>query len=166
MTAARLIGVGNDFRRDDGVGLRAADLAEERLGATVEVYALDGEPTRVIDAWDGAELAIVVDGVRSGAEPGTIHRLVLEPGDPDRPDPEAGRQHDIPEDPRARSSHAAGPGEAVALARALGRMPRKLLLYGVEGGDFGEGPGLSPAVERALDDVMASITRDLETALP
>lgn len=162
MSAARIIGIGNAFRHDDGIGLRVADMAEERFGDAVGVCVLDGEPTRMVDTWEGADLAIVVDGVRSGAEPGTIHRLVLES---DGATAAPGDHTDIPESPRAASSHATGPGDAVALARVLGRMPRRLLLYGVEGEDFSDGPGLSPAVERVLEDVVASIARDLESVV-
>ena len=41
--------------------------------------------------------------------------------------------------------------EAIALGRALGRLPRQLLLFGIEGGRFDAGASLSPEVERATE---------------
>ena len=38
-------------------------------------HELEGDPTSLIDAWDGSEHVIVIDAVCSGAEPGTVHRL-------------------------------------------------------------------------------------------
>jgi hypothetical protein len=44
------------------------------------------------------------------------------------------------------SSHGLGVGQAVELARALDRLPRKLVVVGVEGADFGQGTDLTGAV--------------------
>jgi hydrogenase maturation protease len=49
-----LIGVGNEFRRDDGGWARRGG-APARPGAAggVELVLTDGEPTRLIEAWTG-----------------------------------------------------------------------------------------------------------------
>ncbi len=57
------------------------------------------------------------------------------------------------------STHALGLGEAIELARALGRLPGRLLVYGVEGADFGTGEGLSPAVTAALGPLADELLR-------
>jgi hydrogenase maturation protease len=114
----------------------------------VEVVEHDGDPTGLIDAWDGADLAIVVDALSPQTTPGKVHRLEVDPASDQRPAPVV-------------SSHGASPGQAVALARALDRLPRRLVLYGLEGQTFSPGLGLSPAVEvsvaalsdRILDEV-------------
>ena len=41
--------------------------------------------------------------------------------------------------------------EAVELARELDRLPRRLVVYGIEGESFEAGEGLSPAVETTVD---------------
>ena len=52
-----VIGIGNDFRRDDGVGLAvAAELAKRRLPG-VRVMTAIGEPASILEAWTGVLLA-------------------------------------------------------------------------------------------------------------
>jgi hydrogenase maturation protease len=135
-----VIGVGNAFRGDDAAGLHVARAVAAAAPPGVEVREHEGEPAGLIEAWDGSETAYVVDAVRSGAPPGTVHRIEVV----DEPLP-ARRPRD--------SSHALSLGEAVALGRALDRMPRRLALVGIEGSDFEAGEGLSPAVAAAVAEV-------------
>ncbi|HEX6422583.1 MAG TPA: hydrogenase maturation protease [Acidimicrobiales bacterium] len=135
-----VVGVGNPWRRDDGVGPAVAAVLRDRAGPAdaadaVEVVDLDGDAARILDAWDRAELAVVVDAVRTGAAPGAVHRL-------DADDLRAAS---------TASSHALGVRHAVALGRALGRLPRRLVLVGVEGTDFGHGEHLSAPVAAAVE---------------
>ena len=63
--AVVVIGVGNEFRRDDGAGpaviARLGDLAP----SGVRLVITDGEPVRLVEAWSGAAVAVVVDAVRA-----------------------------------------------------------------------------------------------------
>lgn len=161
-----VIGVGNPFRGDDGVGAAVAERVRRDAQASaggdgVEVTCLDGEPARIVEAWDGAGLAVLVDATRSGTAAGTITRIEVDlaGGDGDgRPDDGLAAGHPTS---GAGGTHGAGVGEAAALGRALGRGPRRLVVFGVEGADFGPGPGLSPPVEAALDTVTALVAREL-----
>lgn len=138
-----MIGVGNEFRRDDGVGPAVASLLRERtdsrgsLPDTV-VSVCDGDPARLIGLWAGAGLAVVVDAAHARpASPGRIHRVALDAvwlGQP-----------------ATTSSHGLGLGEAVDLARALGQLPGRLVVYAVEGSDSSPGTGLTPAVAQAVE---------------
>jgi hydrogenase maturation protease len=56
-------------------------------------------------------------------------------------------------------------GDAVALAAALDRLPRTLLLYAVEAADTSLGLGLSPVIEAALDDLADEIVDECRSAL-
>ena len=51
------------------------------------------------------------------------------------------------------STHAFGAAEAIELARVLGRLPRRLIVVGIEGARFDAGVGLSPEVAAAVEDV-------------
>jgi len=145
-----VIGVGNAYRRDDGVGLAVAARLRGRVPAGVEVVGCELEPSRLIDAWQGADTALVVDAVRSGAEPGMLHRV----------DAGAGA---VPASVfRSSSTHAFGVGEAVELARALGTLPGRLVLYGIEGGEFVAGEGLTAAVEAAVEPAVRAVLEELE----
>jgi hydrogenase maturation protease len=103
----------------------------------VGVVERDGEPTGLIDAWDGADLAIVVDALSSLGAPGRIHRVEVDAVKDLKPAAEV-------------SSHGASPGAAVELARVLDRLPGQLVLYGIEGKAFTPGLGLSPEVEASI----------------
>ncbi len=156
MTSSRarrvvVIGVGNEFRRDDGIGPEVVSRLRGRTADGVELLVSDGEPTRMIEAWTGASLAVVVDAVLAGpGGPGRLHRIVI------------GRA-DLP-DARQVSSHGLGPGDAIALARALGRMPDRLIVHVVEAADVGQGLGLTPAVAAAAQALTDAVLRDLPVA--
>jgi hydrogenase maturation protease len=137
----RVIGVGNRFRSDDGAGPRVADLLED---SGLDVLELAGEGAELIEAWSGDSRVIVVDAARSGAAPGTVHRFEAA----DKPLP-TGFFH--------YSTHQFGVAEAIETARALGRLPPSLTVYGIEGKSFSFGEGLSPAVEAACREVAAEI---------
>lgn len=144
-----IIGVGNEYRHDDGAGLAAVQRLQALAPAGVTFAESDGEPTALLDAWDGADLAVVVDGVDGHSAPGRVYRL--------------GLHHPAATARTAASSHGVPLGDAVALARALGRMPRRLLLYGVQVGDVSPGLGLSTPVAAAVDQVVAEIADLLES---
>jgi hydrogenase maturation protease len=144
--SAVVIGVGNAYRRDDGVGPAVA--ARLRGRHDVEVVTCEQEPSRLLDAWAGAGLALVVDAVASGAEPGTIHRFDAS-------------ERALPTSVFRGSTHALGVGEAIELARTLGRLPGRVLVYGVEGDEFAAGDRLSPAVAAAVGPLVAELLEEV-----
>jgi hydrogenase maturation protease len=50
--------------------------------------------------------------------------------------------------------------EAVQLGKALGRMPSRLRIFGIEGEDFSFGEGLTPAVESAVAGLVERVIRE------
>ncbi|MCA8908361.1 MAG: hydrogenase maturation protease [Rhodospirillaceae bacterium] len=140
-----VIGVGNRYRTDDGVGPFVADRLAERGVAAREA---SGEGASLIGLWEGVDAAIVVDAMASRAAPGSIRRF-------------EGATAEIPAGTFAYSSHLFGVAEAVALARELGRLPPRLVLYGIEGESFAAGEALSPPVRAAAEEVVARILTDL-----
>jgi len=160
-----VIGIGNPDRGDDGAGPAVTALLRQRLPAaqSVSVVDSDGDPARLIDAWDGAGLAVVIDAVHShAAPPGHVHRVTVDAA----ADPAAAFAAGGP------STHGLGPGDAIALAAALDRLPGSLAVFGIEGDQFGFGDDLSAAVARSVlqvaDEVAALVTttpdKDQETA--
>jgi hydrogenase maturation protease len=145
---AVVIGVGNEFRRDDAAGPAVVALLNGQVPEGVTLTVSDGEPTRLIEAWAGFPLAIVVDAVRAGPPvPGRLHRLVL--GD------------SVTELGGQVSSHGLGLGDAIGLGRALDRMPGTLIVHAVEAGDLGQGAGLTPAVAAVIGTLASAVLRDL-----
>ena len=144
---AVVIGIGNPFRRDDGIGPEVATQIQGQRLPGVRVVISDGEPAGLLEAWEGADLAVVVDAIqRLPASPGRIHRLTasqLETGC------------------TAASSHGLGVPDAVRLGRALERLPRQMVILAVEGADTGPGTGLSGAVAAAVPRAAAAVMAEL-----
>jgi hydrogenase maturation protease len=144
-----VIGIGNRFRRDDAAGLEVARRVRERVDGDVRVVELEGEPIDVLDVWTAADEVIVADAVAGAVEVGTVHLLDAS-------------EEPIPAPFRAKGTHAFSLADVVELARTIDRLPRSLVVYGIEGGDFSTGEGLSEPVARAVEDSAAQILRRVE----
>jgi hydrogenase maturation protease len=143
-----VIGVGNEYRRDDGAGPAVVARLRGRVPPGVELMLTDGEPARLIEAWTGAALAVVVDAVRADPpRPGRVHRFV-----PGRP---------IGRPARTASSHGFGLDDAVRLALAVDRMPGRLVVHAIEADDLSQGTGLTPLVAAAVGDVARAVLSDI-----
>jgi len=133
--------VGSPFRRDDAAGPAVLDRVVAELGG-VDVLGALASPWHLLGAWDGADLAIVVDAVAAGDEPGTVHVVEV-----DTAFSVAERGGAAPR----TSSHGVGVIEALHIAVALGTAPARVVLVGVAGEDFGPGAGLTPSASRAVE---------------
>lgn len=147
----RVIGMGNPWRGDDAAGLHAARRARDLAPSAVEVLEVEGEPVELLEAWEGAEAAVVLDAVSSGREPGHLHRV----------DAHAGP---LPDALGKSSTHTLGLADAVELGRVLERLPRRLVVVGIEGELFEAGAGLTPAVDAAIDSAVAAALAELDVA--
>ena len=148
-----IIGLGNEYRRDDAVGLVVARCLKERTPEHVRVLEESTEGTALMESWKDADAVILIDAVHSGAEPGSLHRL------------DAHRQP-IPAEFSHCSTHAFSVAEAIELARALGQLPARLIFYGIEGKTFEAGLGLSSEVGKAVREVVDRVLEDLRCDLP
>ena len=137
------VGVGNVYRSDDGAGLAVAERLRE-TAPDVDVRTCEQEPLRLLDAWAGADLALVVDAVSSGSQPGTVHRFDA-------------TEQPVPAAVFRGSTHALGVGDAIELARTLGRLPSRVLVFGIEGERFTAGDRLSPAVAAVIAPLAAEL---------
>lgn len=144
----RVIGVGNAWRGDDAVGLQAAQRLRKRLGPSVEVIEAEGDGLALLDLMDGVEYVILIDAVQGGGEPGTTIRLDLSAG--------SRWGTAVP-----CSSHAIGIAVAIDLARALARLPKQIILYGIEIESVDSGAALSGSVREGLDNVVEQVYREV-----
>ena len=143
--SAAAVCLGSPFRGDDAVGPVVAD---RRRAVGAPLLDCGDEPTRLLDLWAGLDVVVVVDALRSDAPPGTLHRVEVGDGP-------------LPRDVRLASTHAMGIVEALELGRALGRVPHRVVVLGIEGASFGMGQEMTPEVARAIDVLVPAVVEEL-----
>jgi hydrogenase maturation protease len=141
-------GIGNPDRGDDGFGPAVARRLRGQVPSGVRVVECYGDNLALIADWEAFADVVIVDAVAPMTEPGRIHRFDL-------------RECALPIGFAYRSTHGFGVGEAIELARTLGRLPRRLVLYVAEGARFETGVPLSPAVAAAVDEAAVRIVEEL-----
>lgn len=137
MTDPLVVGIGNPDRGDDAAGMLVA-----RALTTTRVKELP-DCTSLLDVWESENVVVVVDAMRSGREPGSVTRY------------DALRE--VLPVKSFSSTHSFGLAETVELARALNRLPGRLVIFGIEAGIFDHGHRVSAAVKDAIADVVATI---------
>jgi len=143
-----VIGIGNEYRGDDAVGIHLARRVRDEWGSAAHVVEAGGEGSRLMDLWAGRERVLVFDAIRSGSAAGRVHRLDAV-------------SEAVPQDFFHYSSHAFGLAEAVEMSRILGGLPAQLLIYGVEARCFDAGAPMSTEVAAAVEGVLQLVAGEL-----
>ena len=147
-----LIGIGNEYRSDDSIGLHVIRaLKKRKLPGTIIVES-SGDGAELIDMFSTVRMAILIDAVSSGGNPGTIYKF------------DAHKQP-LPAQLSFQSTHAFGVVEAIELARVLKQLPPILIVYALEGENFSAGIGLTSKVERATQKVVEYVYSEFQNAL-
>ena len=151
-------GLGQTLRRDDAVGLEAVrrwQASDRRVAAhpAVAVHLLELPGLALLDALEGAQAALLVDAVNSGAPAGTLHHLPAE------------RLAAFAAG--AASAHGWGVAETLKLAHTLGRrLPPVVEVLAIEAADLRLGTSLTPEVAAALPAATAAIAAWVRRHLP
>jgi hydrogenase maturation protease len=148
-SSIRLLGVGNEFRQDDGIGIFIVRHPSVRHLSKIEVGEAFGEATRLMDFWKDAGTVFVFDAVFSENVPGTIYRF-------------DGLKESLPGDLLRLSSHTFSLVEAIELSRVLDRLPKELIIFGIEGKNFGWGQDLSLECEQAALKVIRCVLNEVQ----
>ena len=141
MAERLVVGIGNPDRGDDAVGRLVARALRGRVPGDVRVVEQDGEATALLAELQSARNVWLIDAARSGAPAGTIRRIDCSVADAALPD-------------GGVSSHGFGVAEAIGLARALGVLPGRCIVYAVEAAEITVGAGPSQAVANAVQEVV------------
>ncbi|MBI5474983.1 MAG: hydrogenase maturation protease [Ignavibacteriae bacterium] len=144
-----VIGIGNEMRTDDGVGLYVVRHLGARLANSVRIAEQSGEGTALISLWRTAHHVFVIDAVVSGCQPGTVHCVNA-------------HTTRLQKGFLRSSSHLFGVCEAIELSRELNELPRTLMVYGIEAESIELGVGLSESVVRSVPDLLHRIEHDIE----
>lgn len=146
-----VIGIGNRMRGDDAAGLRVIERLAVESTTAMECLALEHIALELYEAWRDRDAVLVVDAATSGHDPGTVHRFDA-------------RVEALPVRISRFSSHGFGLHEAIELARALDRLPSRLIVYTIEGESFIDGAALSPPVEEATRRLAERIREEIQPA--
>ena len=146
-----VIGVGNEMRGDDAAGLQVAHRLRALVPETIRVVDCAGGVAELLDLWEGKDRVYVVDAVRSGGTPSSWVRVSVG----DQP---------LPSSLTGTSTHGLSLASAIALGQILGRMPKRLVVFGIEAVRFSPGAGLSPEVQDAVANVTRALAEELVAA--
>jgi hydrogenase maturation protease len=137
-----VLGLGNRYLRDDGVGIAVArELQRRNMGEGVLVRAHQTFDLWLLSEYSGASQLIIIDAATSGSSPGTVTEYEVAP----RPGP----LDSLP------GLHSLKLHDLIDFASRTGLLSCPLTVIGVEPKDCGVGEGLSPEVERAVPRVVA-----------
>jgi hydrogenase maturation protease len=139
-----VVGIGNPFRNDDRAGLEVARRIKNSTNDRFDVLEFAGNPMALLDTWKNYDEVLLVDAVSSNSKPGTFQIINA-----------VGQK--IPSGLFNTSTHNMSVAEAIELARNLGRLPKQLWVYGIEGENFHFGETLSPYMDEVIEDVVRHI---------
>jgi hydrogenase maturation protease len=144
-----ILGVGNLLFSDEGVGVRVAELLQDRYDFGENVQVVDGGTLglNLLSVISEADFLIVIDAVRNGGDPGTLYRLA---GD------------EIPRRILAKNSlHQVDLLEALACCQALDKVPETVIL-GVEPEDITTmGVELTLTVQAKIEEMVQAALQEL-----
>ncbi len=147
-----VIGIGNPDRGDDAVGREVArKLRAVALPDGLEIAETEGETTALIALLEKADSAVLIDACLSSRPPGTIDRFDV-------------RAAPLPQTASSVSTHGLGLREALELARILGQLPARCVVYAIEARSLEAGERLSPEVAAAADEAVQRILGELAEA--
>jgi len=145
-----VIGLGNPYMKDDGVGIQAAkELKRRDLGAGVHVFEYQTLELSLLWQFRGASKVIVVDAMRSGGTVGTVSTFAITPRE--------GPLRSVP------GLHALQLYDMFDLANQGGMLPCPVIIVGVEPADCSPGEGLTERVSAALPQVVEAVVRELDS---
>lgn len=143
-----VIGIGNLLRVDDGVGIHVVRILREEM-PYVEAVDISTANIDLLDYIRRRDKVVIVDAIKTGAEPGTIHRLSPE---------------QIVETDFAQSHGLNLPG-ILKLGRQLypEEMPEKVVILALEAEDIESfGSELTEKVRMAIPKLIEMIKRELD----
>ena len=140
---------GNPLRRDDGVAAALARRLRHAGLPALRVLCDTGDPLQWLDAAAQVECLVCVDASAPARHAGRIVRIDA-------------RRRPLPAGLSPLSSHGLGLAAMLALARALQRLPARVVVYAVEAADLGYGHGLSESVAAALPRLQRRLRAELQ----
>ncbi len=135
----RVVGLGS-HSGDDALGWLVVEQLQQAIReGGIEFHCVLGGQG-LLDAMDGKGTLVLIDAVGAAGVPGTVHRL----------DGFEGRLDVL----RPATTHGFGAAAALELAAAVGLLPPRVVVFGMEVADVSPREGLSPMVAAALPELV------------
>jgi hydrogenase maturation protease len=148
-SSIRVIGLGNEYRNDDGIGPYIARRLSHVSRGLFSVEECSGEGTQLMEAWKGADAVFLIDSMSGGQESGHVCRI------------DVWSKEMAPASFR-HSTHAFGIAESIELDKVIGGLPKTCIVFGVEGEDFGFGTSVTVSAKQAADKVIGAIVAEVQ----
>lgn len=153
-----VLGVGNELLGDDGFGVHVARTLQRMhppLPPHVEIVDAGTSLLDCLPRMPGFSRVIILDAIRLGERPGSIHRMEVSRATMGSPGSEP-----------AVSLHEVDVTGALAVAALMGLMPERVLIAGAEPDRIDAGIGLSPPLEDAAQRLVAMLLAEISAPLP
>ena len=148
MSDCVIIGIGNPFMSDDGIGVHAVRYLQEKLADDVilvegEVYSLD-----LLPYLEESDRAIFIDSVDVQDDPGTIYRFSPE---------EVAQRLPAP----SLSMHDFGLYDLIAAARLLDQCPERITIIAVQVKSVEVGTDLTSEVRDSIPHIHRLVLEEI-----
>ncbi|HIC7357943.1 TPA: hydrogenase maturation protease [Legionella pneumophila] len=155
MNLIKVLGIGSPFGEDQAGWLVAnclkTELSKEHyISKTLIIESHDRPGLRLIELMNPAKVVFLIDAVKSGCAPGTIHRL---------------KNNEIFAFQNRLSTHEIGVAEALQIGQSLNDLPEDIILYGIEIDSVAFNATLSKSVEKAMKVVVIQVKKELKDML-
>lgn len=154
ITNTRIIGIGSPFGADQ-LGWQIIEQLEQRqlplLSNEVQLQACDRPGTLLLEYFNKADTAIVIDAIEGGVADNI--RLV--------------NKTQLMDAHKLQSSHQLGVAETIALGEQLDLLPDNLFLIGIEtGATAAQYKPATNSLEKITDKVVETLNEILDTSKP
>jgi hydrogenase maturation protease len=148
VTGLLVIGIGNPDCGDDAIGPLVARRLVGLIPPEVAILERAGDMLGLVEDWISRDGVVLIDAAAAITAPGSFHRIDL-------------LREPLPVGLSLASTHGFGVADAVELARALGQLPKRLVVYAVEGCRFEPGAPQSPEVIAAGERVAVQVVLEI-----
>ncbi|MFB0568300.1 MAG: hydrogenase maturation protease [Nitrososphaeria archaeon] len=152
-----IAGLGDRLMGDDGFGsFLVEELTKKELSPEVEVIDYGTSVTKLLVDLENYDLVVLLDAISKGGRPGTVYKERIRPEDIRDLSPEEFNMM------AGISYHGINLVSLLEVAKALGVLKGKVIIFGAEPDKIALRIGLSQTMGKALQRVVEEVLRTLE----
>jgi len=148
MNATAVIGLGNPFVTDEGIGIKIVSELTKRFDCSaLDVFDLGTASFRIVHIIENHNKVIIVDCALMGEKPGTIKRFTYE-------------QAKSVKNLKHHSLHEGDLFEVIALAKSEDKPLPEIIIFGIEPVTMELGEGLSTVLGKQLSHYLSTVAQE------